>query len=1019
VNNSTTPGAIFGMNMGRKHLTFRNLKLRNNGNLSNGNSRVFDMRNDGYDDPNIFPINGPLFRDSAANQYITITNNEMGNAAYGIYDVGGVPRFIIGPAEFDNYRNHSNVFSRNDIGSQSYPIGTAGILFTNEDGLRIERNHISWVTGPSTYTSGMAANSVSGIGMPDGNSVNVQVNGNKIHNITGGSMGYTLGIAVLQGSTIYTQGAAGPNQKRSVLPVMTNNQIANNFVYDLKAPSGSLNVPVFMATSTSTYTTENDRIYNNSISVTDAVAGIDVWRSAEPFLYNNIVQITNTHGVPNNAGLAYYLAVPRPWSENINSDYNLFDLQNPQSGENFAQVVEYDRATGTFIQQRNIKSLNDWRTLTGQDAHSVVGNPQFSGGDLHLPAATSYIVSPASNAGTWFNGTIQRFDIDAEERLVGADFVDIGADEFEGFQYTNDLGVQVILQPSGVSNVSGMITVTDENPFNIQAIVKNYGGIVAMDRNVYAKIDYSSDGGLNWFPLWMGAPQNLDFQVNESRVVDFAGATITNPNWQYRATVWVDDDQYDANNSLSKTFMALIKREAVLVSYESSSARGLENKDSVVRALNRLGVRFDLLDRTSFGANDIDYTPWWTLVWVTGNPAVPYNGSSGLGAVSLKEQEELIRYLRAGRSWGKKSLIMAGSNITEYNDPASPYAQLTNPVTDPEFLSQWLHTRYVARHPGLNYPSPGVATQHKGLLKGDGVYFTFNDEILSTSPDVVKRWPVTGPVGEQVSRQAYSYAMHSATPLDSTAGVAWTQPEYNVVFYAFDWADPIQSAGYYDGQVAPNLVSGTTRFLRGAFDFIQSFRGTVLPVEFVSVEARQSKRGNELTWEVANETEVSHYAVELSSGEGWMTVGEVAASSSSRYSYTDSRSEAFTAGAMYTYRIASVDLDGSRQVSKTVTVGRTGSGLELILEQNYPNPAGDQTTIGFSLPEAGTVTLRILDLTGKVMRTEASELSLGAGKHEFGLDAGGLASGSYIYELSFTNAQGETIRLVKTMKIAR
>ena len=32
--------------------------------------------------------------------------------------------------------------------------------------------------------------------------------------------------------------------------------------------------------------------------------------------------------------------------------------------------------------------------------------------------------------------------------------------------------------------------------------------------------------------------------------------------------------------------------------------------------------------------------------------------------------------------------------------------------------------------------------------------------------------------------------------------------------------------------IAPVLVSGTTRFLRGALDFIQSFRGVYLPVEF-------------------------------------------------------------------------------------------------------------------------------------------------------------------------------------------
>jgi hypothetical protein len=317
------------------------------------------MQNNGYGNSFIFGPNGPWFIDSAANQYIKIDNNEMGNAAYGIYDVGSIPRFIIGPAEFNSYRNHHNVFSRNDIGSQTYPIGTAGILFTNDDGLRVERNHISWVNGPSTYTTGIAANAVGGIAMVDGNSVNVLVNGNKIHRITGGNAGYTLGIGVLQASTIYTQGPAGPNQKKSVLPVVTGNQIANNTIYDLRAPSGALNVPIFLATATTTYTTESDKIYNNSISVTDAFAGIDVWQSAKPFLYNNIVQITNTHGVPNNASMTYYLSLPRPWALNINSDYNLFDLQNPVAGERFAQVYETVRLV------RSSRSVTFRRLTTG------------------------------------------------------------------------------------------------------------------------------------------------------------------------------------------------------------------------------------------------------------------------------------------------------------------------------------------------------------------------------------------------------------------------------------------------------------------------------------------------------------------------------------------------------------------------------------------------------------------------------------------------------------------------------
>jgi hypothetical protein len=330
-------------------------------------------------------------------------------------------------------------------------------------------------------------------------------------------------------------------------------------------------------------------------------------------------------------------------------------------------------------------------------------------------------------------------------------------------------------------------------------------------------------------------------------------------------------------------------------------------------------------------------------------------------------------------------------------------------------MSQWLHTRYVARNPGLNWPivSP---TQYKGLLKGDGVYFLFNDSLLSTYSDVVKREPVTGPVGENTSRQAYSYFPHSATPLDSTAGTAWAQPDYNVVFYAFDWADPKHTVGFSDNR--GSLTSGTTRVLRGALDFIQSFRGTVLPVEFVDVKATATKRGNEIAWEVANQSEIAQYEIELYDGTTWNVVGEVSATETKHYSFTDSRAAAF-APESFTYRVASVDLDGSRGVSKSVTVGRSTSGAEVVLDQNFPNPFESTTKIGFSLPEGGLVTVRILDMTGKVVRTELAEVTMTAGAQQIDFRSEGLASGSYIYELSFTDAAGQTTRLVRTMKIAK
>jgi len=68
------------------------------------------------------------------------------------------------------------------------------------------------------------------------------------------------------------------------------------------------------------------------------------------------------------------------------------------------------------------------------------------------------------------------------------------------------------------------------------------------------------------------------------------------------------------------------------------------------------------------------------------------------------------------------------------------------------------------------------------------------------------------------------------------------------------------------------------------------------------------------------------------------------------------------------------------------------------LAQNYPNPFNPQTTIEFSIPQAGPVTLKIVNLLGEEVATLISQ-ELPAGKHKVQWDAAGLVSGVYFYRL--------------------
>jgi hypothetical protein len=68
------------------------------------------------------------------------------------------------------------------------------------------------------------------------------------------------------------------------------------------------------------------------------------------------------------------------------------------------------------------------------------------------------------------------------------------------------------------------------------------------------------------------------------------------------------------------------------------------------------------------------------------------------------------------------------------------------------------------------------------------------------------------------------------------------------------------------------------------------------------------------------------------------------------------------------------------------------------LSQNYPNPFNPATTIKFALPVSGNVTLKVFDVTGRLV-SEIVNGNLQAGLHEVNFNASNLSSGAYFYKL--------------------
>ena len=80
--------------------------------------------------------------------------------------------------------------------------------------------------------------------------------------------------------------------------------------------------------------------------------------------------------------------------------------------------------------------------------------------------------------------------------------------------------------------------------------------------------------------------------------------------------------------------------------------------------------------------------------------------------------------------------------------------------------------------------------------------------------------------------------------------------------------------------------------------------------------------------------------------------------------------------------------------------GTPASGLKgFALQQNYPNPAVEQTTIAFNVPYSGNATFKLVDITGSLLYKE--NLRAKPGTHSINIEVSDFSSGVYFYFLDF------------------
>lgn len=187
-----------------------------------------------------------------------------------------------------------------------------------------------------------------------------------------------------------------------------------------------------------------------------------------------------------------------------------------------------------------------------------------------------------------------------------------------------------------------------------------------------------------------------------------------------------------------------------------------------------------------------------------------------------------------------------------------------------------------------------------------------------------------------------------------------------------------------------------------------------LPVALADFEATVDEDKVHLRWQTTSERGNARFEIQRQVGRqnaaqtsGWTEVGSVTGGGTT----TEAQSYRFTdadlpyEASLLTYRLRQVDTDGTTHFSKPISLERPVH--EVTLLGTYPNPARNQATVRFAVPERQDVTLRMSDLLGREVRTLLRDRL--DGRYERTVDLSGLPSGTYFLQLT-TETASETKR---------
>ena len=306
----------------------------------------------------------------------------------------------------------------------------------------------------------------------------------------------------------------------------------------------------------------------------------------------------------------------------------------------------------------------------------------------------------------------------------------------------------------------------------------------------------------------------------------------------------------------------------------------------------------------------------------------------------------------------------------------------------------------------------GIIFHHSGWTSRNERFLYINDELATGSRADFTVWDirdVSQPVKVRQHKNAtatvhnsyrvgnYLYVAYYSAGLEIFDVSTARNPQLVDVFDT----SPLTGEGYKGAfGVYPFTPSGNVYVsdMQSGF-YIFSFQPPASAVLISSFAARYDDGRVMLEWSIAAADELEGFNIYRAAGDDtpFLKLNDTLLPAGGAYRFAD---DDIGPGDTYTYVLGAVDRDGEfMSERRRVTVPESG----LVLHPSYPNPFNPTTTLSYTLPAAGEVSLTIYDGLGRRVRTLVDRYQP-AGRHDAVWDAtddagARVASGVYFSRL--------------------